>query len=63
MSEGGRNGVRLVRRDANERLKKLLKTTRSPRTTSARGSTRFRRSPTTTSIDRRPAKKKTPSCR
>src|SRR6185295_1293591 len=25
MSEDGRNGVRLVRRDANERLKKLLK--------------------------------------
>jgi len=25
MSEEGRNGIRLVRRDANERLKKLLK--------------------------------------
>jgi ribosome recycling factor len=47
-AEEGRNAVRQVRRDANERLKKLLKDTRSRKTTSGRAWTRSRRSPTIT---------------
>ena len=49
MSEEGRNGVRLVRRDANERLKKLLKDHKISEDDERKGSTRSRRSPTTTS--------------
>ena len=42
-AEEGRNGVRQVRRDANDRLKKLLKDHRSPKTTSGAASTTCRR--------------------
>jgi ribosome recycling factor len=38
-----------VRRDANDKLKKMLKDTRSPKTTRSAASTRCRRSPTSTS--------------
>ena len=48
-AEEGRNGVRQVRRDANDKLKKLLKDHASPKTTSGGASTRSRRSPTSTS--------------
>ena len=49
LAEEGRNAVRQVRRDANDRLKKLLKDHRSRKTTRRRASTRSRRSPTPTS--------------
>ena len=48
-AEEGRNGVRQVRRDANDKLKKLLKDHRSRKTTSAGASTKCRRSPISTS--------------
>jgi ribosome recycling factor len=49
LAEEGRNHVRAVRRDANDKLKKMLKATRSPKTTRSARSTRCRRSPTSTS--------------
>ena len=48
-AEEGRNSVRQVRRDANDRLKKLLKDRKTPRTTSGAASKKCRRSPTSTS--------------
>ena len=48
-AEEGRNGVRQVRRDANDRLKKLLKDHGSRKTTSGADSRTCRRSPISTS--------------
>ena len=48
-AEEGRNGVRQVRRDSNDRLKKLLKDHKISEDDERRGWTKFRRLPTSTS--------------
>jgi ribosome recycling factor len=48
LAEDGRNAVRQVRRDANDRLRSSSRITRCPRTTSGRASSTCRSSPTGT---------------